>query len=139
MIGIHTSLEDYQLAFFLNKYLNIHLKKASYGLDFKGKNGEASYTVFEYNNEELDYNLYVLSNICILENKSQELGLFDKIDVKAYLLPEKKNVDYFIKIDGAVTDVFVEEILQDIRKVTKIITSYIIETNTLKSKDFLIF
>jgi len=139
LIGIHTPLEDYQLAFFLNKHLHIHFKKANFSLDFNGKNGKAQYSVFEYNNQELEHDFFLLSNTCKIQNNSLSLGLFDTIALKAFLIPERKNVDYFIKIDGVVTDKFVEEKMTQIREITQVTTSYTIETNTLKSKDFLIF
>ena len=46
LLAIHTVLMDYRLAFFLNKFLNIDLKRMSKDLDISGQNG--FYSIFEY-------------------------------------------------------------------------------------------
>jgi len=56
-----------------------------------------------------------------------------------YLIAEKKKVDFFIKISGSVQYSFVLETIDKIKKIDQVITSYSIDKNTLKSKDFLIF
>ena len=45
LIGIHSTLEDYRLAFLLNKHLGVNFKRASYDLDFENKNNN-SFTSF---------------------------------------------------------------------------------------------
>jgi len=35
LIGIHTALEDFKLAYLLNKNLDTHFSKANYSLDFE--------------------------------------------------------------------------------------------------------
>ena len=136
LIGIHSVLEDYQLAFFLNKHLKIHLKRASFNIEYKNK---TKYSVFEYIDEELDCNFYLFSNTCKVKDEDLKSGLFETMDSTMYLVPERKNIDYFIKIEGEINDAFVLEKIKQVRKVSQISISYIIETNTLKSKDFLIF
>ena len=39
LLAIHSVLIDYRLAFFLNKHLNIELKRAPNDLDISGQNG----------------------------------------------------------------------------------------------------
>lgn len=137
LIGVHSTLEDYQLAFFLNKNLKIKLTKATYNLDFKNTN--ACYSVFEYINEELDYSCYLIANIYKSIATSANTGFFKESETITYLIPEKKTVDYFLKITGNIESGFIEKNLEKINAIPQIITSYKIKTNTLKSKDFLIF
>ncbi len=136
LIGLHSTLEDYQLAFFLNKNLKFKLTKASYDLDFKDKS--SSFSVFEYINEGLDYSCYLISNIYKSTIESTKKGFFKESEAVAYLIPEKK-VDYFLKIEGNIKSGFIENNIEKINSIPQIITSYKIKTNTLKSKDFLIF
>ena len=43
LIGIHTALEDFKLAYLLNKNLDTHFSKANYSLDFESN---ASFSVY---------------------------------------------------------------------------------------------
>ena len=137
LIGVHSALEDYQLAFFLNKYLKIDLKRASFNIEYK--NSKASYSVFESIDEILDYSFHLLSNTYKTKDEFLNFGLFDTIASTMYLVPERKKIDYFIRIEGEVNEKFVFEKIEQICKMPQITTSYIIDTNQLKSKDFLIF
>ena len=56
-----------------------------------------------------------------------------------YLIPEKKRVDYFIKIVGERNEFLIQKTLDRIKGINQIVTSYTIDTDTLKSKEFLIF
>jgi hypothetical protein len=139
LIGIHTTLEDYKLAYLLNQHLKISFKKAKFNLDFENKNNNASFSIFEYTNLQYDFDWFLISN-SIKEDKatiSNGLPLFT--ETKTYLIPEKKNIDFFIKISGDIELELVRKTIQKIKGVNQIITSYQIDKNSLKSKDFLIF
>jgi hypothetical protein len=60
-------------------------------------------------------------------------------ETKTYLIPEKKKVDFFIKVSGELGFDFVTKIIDKVKNIEQVITSYPIDKNTLKSKDFLIF
>ena len=49
LIAIHTRLEDYRLAYLLNKYLGLKFKRKDHDIDFKYL--ESSYSIFEWDNE----------------------------------------------------------------------------------------
>lgn len=140
LIGIHTTLNDYKLAYLLNGILNSLFKKASYCLDIKIKNDvKTSFSVYEYLNLKSDHNWFLINNVSKHKIKSEEIGLFAENTVINYLVPEKKKVDYFIKIEGDFDYTFIENAVQKIKQIPQVITSYQIEVDTLKSKDFLIF
>ena len=46
LIAIHCSIEDYRLAYLLNKYLGISLTRKPEDLDFN--KGTTKYSIFEY-------------------------------------------------------------------------------------------
>ena len=58
---------------------------------------------------------------------------------KTYLIPEKKKVDYFIKIVGEPNQELIYKTVNKINKINQVVTSYTVEKHTLKSKQYLIF
>ncbi len=139
LIGIHTTLNDYRLAYLLNKHLQIKFSRANYDLDFLQKNGESSYTVYEYTNAKLYQDWFLISNIFKSTLEAESTSLFDKSDAITYLIPEKKKVDFFLKIEGEFDYDFIVKLIDKTNQIPQIITSYKVEVNSLKSKDFLIF
>lgn len=137
LIGVHAAVEDYRLAFLLNKHLKTCFKRANYDLDFENKNYNSSYSIYEYTNKKQGYDSFLIANI--FKTKSKSVGLFSESETKTFLIPEKKKVDFFIKIEGGVTAYYVSKLIEQINEIPQVITSYNIETNTLKSKEFLIF
>lgn len=135
LIGVHTSLEDYQLAYLLNKNLHSKFIRADYNLDFKSKKSSSFYSIFEYNCDNQDW--FLISNI--YKTKSKSVGLFSESETKTFLIPEKKNIDYFLKIEGDFDEESIVSSVEKINQIPQIITSYTIEPKTLKSKEFLIF
>jgi len=139
LIGIHTALEDYKLAYLINQELNIQFNKASFNLDFQNKKSDASFSVFMYQNFSHDSEWYLIANSSKRENKAEEKGLLLSTEIKNYLIPEKKKIDYFIKIIEDISAKNLSEKVNKIKSINQVITSYIIDRNSLKSKDILIF
>jgi hypothetical protein len=139
LIGIHTALEDFKLAYLLNKNLNISFKKSKDQLNFENQNKDFSFSIFQYTSHRFDFDWFLIANSSKRENQTVANELLLTTETKAYLIPEKKKVDFFIKITGEVKYNFVLKTVNIIKNIDQIITSYIIDKNTLKSKDFLIF
>ena len=55
------------------------------------------------------------------------------------LIPEKKNVDYFLKIEGRNDPDFINNLIDGLNEIRQIITTYSIDPSSLKSKEHLIF
>ena len=139
LIGIHTALEDFKLAYLLNKNLNTSFYKSKEDLIFEGQQKNASFSIFNYSNAEYDFDWFLIANSSKRENQTESNELLLTSETKTYLIPEKKKVDFFIKISGSLEYNFVAETIEKIKKIDQVITSYSIDKNTLKSKDFLIF
>lgn len=139
LIGIHTTVEDFKLAYLLNKNLSIGFTKSREDLCFTDVKKNASFSLFNYTNQELEYDWFLIANSSKRENQTQANELLLTSETKTYLIPEKKKVDFFIKILGNFDYDYISETVNDIKKINEIITSYHIDKNTLKSKDFLIF
>ncbi|MEX6626933.1 IPExxxVDY family protein [Tenacibaculum salmonis] len=139
LIGIHTMLNEYKLAYLLNRYLNIKFSQAAYNLDFTEKNNTSFYTVYEYTNTELGYDWFLIANVYKLNNKKVKTSLFEENYSVRYLVPEKQKIDFFLKIESGFDIEHIVKTIEVINNIPQIITSYEVEVESLKSKDFLIF
>jgi hypothetical protein len=142
LLAIHCGLEDYKLAYLLNKYLGINLSRMPRDLDYKYF--AASYSIYEWQDQVNEITWNLVSNQCRKEEDSlQSSGsLFNNQNkiLKTYqLLPEYKSVDYLIKITNESHNFNEKIVLNKIQTIPQIITSYSIDTEELKSKDNLIF
>ena len=138
LIGIHSTEEDYRLAYLINKHLNLNFVRYKQSLDFKDSNIE--FPLFEYKNEKTYINYYLINNKHLHVVNDQIInGLFGgDYSTTSYLLPEKKKVDYLLKVEGC-SENFIINLVEKLNRINQIITSYPIETITLKSKNNLIF
>ena len=139
LIGIHSALEDYRLAYLLNKNLDTRFAKSNKDLEFKKNKNKLSFSIFNFLHKKYDFEWFLIANSFKKENKTTANELLLTTETKLYLIPEKKKVDYFIKISGEIAPHYVLNIVQKIKNIEQVITSYKIDKNTLKSKDFLIF
>lgn len=142
LIAIHCRLEDYRLAYLLNKNLELNLKRKAEDLDFKYL--ESSYSFFEWNNEAEYVTWNLISNVC----KKEEDSLYstgtlfetnEKVLKTFHLISEYKKVDYFIKISDEIQSINEKLILSRLQAIPQIITSYTVDPLKIKSKDYLIF
>tara|TARA_B110000091_G_scaffold81408_1_gene89642 strand:+ start:2208 stop:2678 length:471 start_codon:yes stop_codon:yes gene_type:complete len=139
LIGIHTALEDFKLAYLLNKSLGTSFYKSREDLNFENQRKKASFSIFNYASVKYDFDWFLIANSSKRENQTESNELLLTSETKTYLIPEKKKVDFFLKISGDLAYNFVSETVDKIKKIDQVITSYSIDKNTLKSKDFLIF
>ncbi|SHL47700.1 hypothetical protein SAMN05443543_102153 [Flavobacterium flevense] len=144
LIAIHTSLEDYRLAYFINQQLPINLAKNADEVQINIKEGETKFSRFYYYDEEntVAWNLVQNINEVISEKNEQVQNLFSNtnegISTKVYLLPEFKKADYFLKIDSN-NSIDINEIKVILNTIDNITTAYTVETKQIKSKNNLIF
>ncbi len=145
LIAIHTSLEDYRLAYFINKKLLINLRKSENEIQINVKEGETYFSRFHYENFEkgMLWDLIQNKNEVIQQKKDNKQNLFSNLTLevltKVYLLPEYKKVDYFLKIENIQEYDYKNEIYSVLKQIDSIATVYGVETNKLKSKNNLIF
>ncbi|HTG65235.1 MAG TPA: IPExxxVDY family protein [Flavobacterium sp.] len=145
LIAIHTSLEDYRLAYFINQKLPINLAKSIDEVHINIKEGETKFSRFYYYDEEntVAWNLVQNINEVVSEKNEGVHNLFsdtsEDISTKVYLLPEFKKADYFLKIDNTDDSIDVNEIKTILNSIDNITTVYTVETKQIKSKNNLIF
>ncbi|RKE98720.1 IPExxxVDY family protein [Ichthyenterobacterium magnum] len=142
LLAIHCRLEDYRLAYLLNKHLGLNLKRKAQDLDYKYF--ASSYAIYEWENETQYTTWNLVANICKKEEDAlQSTGsLFSQQNkvLKTYnLLPEFKNVDYLVKVSNETLLFNEKHTLNKIQKIPQVITAYSIDVTKIKSKDNLIF
>jgi hypothetical protein len=145
LIAIHTSLEDYRLAYFINQNLPILLKKSDNTIQISNKEGETQFTRFLYEDEKtgISWDLIQNQNDIVVSSQRNNPGLFaesnSSFSTKIYLIPEFKKVDFFLKIENASAGIDLEMITSQIKKIERISTVYSVEVEKIKSKNNLIF
>ena len=137
LIAIHCSLEDFTLAYTLNKHLKCSFKRRNKNLIFSDT---ISLPVFEWKDIFNDRYWTLIANSSQSEESTTSTGFFtnEPSYKKQHLIPEYKNVDYFMKLEQEDLD-SESTILKSILAIPKIITAYTLNTDTLKSKNNLIF
>lgn len=138
LIALHSSLEDYAMGYAINRHLKSNFKRLSKDLDISGL---ASFSYFEWK-DEANHNYWTLiANTSTKEERSVGKDLFkDEPSFRTHrLLPEHKDVDYFLKIDQDDSMNGIAEIVNALLAIPKVQTAYVIDTDKLKSKTYLIF
>jgi|APEBP8051072210_1049370.scaffolds.fasta_scaffold00027_92 hypothetical protein len=140
--AIHTNLEAFRLAYFLNKTVGINLKvneNAKVVVQKETKHLFSNY-IFEDKKNDVFWNL--IENENQIETQSQTTDLFatqETFITKIYFIPEHKKVNYFLKVEGINNVYDSEEILEKIKTINRISACYELDINNLKSKNNLIY
>ena len=142
LLAIHCTIEDYRVAYLLNQYLQINLRRSQQDLDFDY--ATSSYSMYEWEDKNQQMIWSLVSNVC----KKEEEGivstgsLFNKQSkiIKTHnLIPEFKKADYLLKIDNDGNFINEKTIIQKVQEISQIAAVYSIDVSQLKSKENLIF
>jgi len=145
LLAIHTALEDYRLAYYINQVASIKLAKCNSEINIKSNAGETSFGHFGFEDtkKEAYWNLIQNKTQILSAKKQQGLGLFSQFEnhtfTKIYLLPEYRNVDYFLKIENINEMGYISSVVSKINTIKRINTVYLIDPEKIKSKNNLIF
>lgn len=145
LIAIHTTLEDYRLAYFINQKLHVNLNKSDKEIQITDKDGEVHFSRFHYYEKKKDISWDLIQNINeiiqLKEEDNQSLFTNFTIEVakKVFMLPEFKKVNYFLKIENSEEDTNLLKIQSELNSIDHIATNYIVDINKIKSKNNLIF
>ncbi|MCK5907673.1 MAG: IPExxxVDY family protein [Flavobacteriales bacterium] len=150
VIGINTILDDYELAYHLNNVIETYFVRCETDIDVqnKSKNELSYFSHFIYENVDEMEEWHLISNKYNTENKFSEKeevsqDLFSQnnqvTQITKYFIPEKKEVNYLLRIDFIENKKRVDDLINKIRSIPSITTAFSIEYNTLRSKRNLIF
>jgi hypothetical protein len=126
----------------LNQKLPIFLSKSKNEIQINIKEGITFFSRFIYENANTDCCWSLVQNkneVTTLSTNNQNLFGDTSFEVatKAFLLPELKKVDYFLKIENS--DAEMEKIIASMNTISQIATVYCVDSNNIKSKNNLIF
>ena len=141
LIAIHSDLDEFRLAFFLNKKLNISLKRKNNDIYFSEQ--DANYSSYEFLDDTKYLKWIFFSNKSLVSEKSpdQDLSLFSKGSTalnEMNLLSQQKSVDYFLIIENIANKTYIDKVLKKISEISGVITSFLSD-NKLENKENLIF
>lgn len=145
IIALHTSLEDYRLAYFINRGIAIRLIKNDSDIQSQVKEGETSFVRFTFEDKKNDIKWDLVQNKNEIEGKENRVtqDLFsnskNSFSSLGYLLPEYKKVDFFLKIENAEKEIDITEIVSKISAIDGITMVYNVDKDKIKSKNNLIF
>ena len=141
LIAIHSSLEDYRLAYFVNRELEIRLEKCLKDISFIQKKNKAYFSRYTFEDDANDaaWNLIQNKN-SLVSTQITNISLFTEaglsVTTSALFIPELKTVDYILKVENAEAE---DDVISKLLDIKYIATAYKIDHYKLKSKNNLIF
>ena len=140
LIAVHSSLDDYKLAYMLNKELGIQLSKNLAYVEIAIPEGKSAFSNYIFDDEKNDVVWTLIENkTTIINSNKQTTSLFEQVDITVFLLPEFKKADYLLKIENIDYGFESESIIEKIQEIKNVTTAYTIDITNLKSKNNLIF
>lgn len=142
LFAIHCTLEDYRIAYILNKQLQINLQRKPQDIDVQYTT--SSFSIYEWEDKKQQTIWNLVSNVCKKEEESiaSSGSLFEtqsKILRTHNLIPEYKKVNYLLKINNDGNYINERAILHKIQEIPQVAAVFSIDASQLKSKDNLIF
>jgi hypothetical protein len=124
ILGISTGLPDFQLAWHINSEINVHLKRVGdHQIAFRD-NKFLRTSLFQYTTDNL--------SVVMIRNKVNESESF------AFVVPEAKNIDYFLIIQDDTGDLEIVNVKNTLSKIKNVILVQKMDVQKLKSIDNLI-
>ncbi len=123
LIGISCHLKDYRLSYLLNHYLELEfIKMDDFFVSASPKKNPDSFSFYHCTDED-HYNAYFL-----LSNRGQEF----------VLLPEMRQTDFLLLVEGPFKKSQLDQIQQKIRNIPNVLTCYEIKFSSLKNYESLL-
>jgi hypothetical protein len=130
IILINTVLEDYKLAFHLNKIMPFQFSKSLKPAFIKNKN-KYDFEFYKYENEVDNVFWYLIPNKKTILKELKTLSLFDEnIQKTIYFLKEFNKFDYIIKLTD--DNIIVIDFLKKINQINNISSAIIVEREKTK-------
>ena len=124
LIAITTSLRDYRICHYINKYLNFGFTKtADLEVDIIQAGRPVYFSLYKYHWESSETDFYFIAN------KGSD----------GYLVPEMRKVDYFIMIRNYIADDELDKMITDLNKIQEIVAAVKIDPKKIKSRENLLF
>lgn len=124
LIGIASHENDYRLTWALNKKLNLgFVKTKDLEINHPKHKINIKYSMYSYE-DEMEYLTFSL-----ISNKSD----------KGFLLPDKKNIDFILKVSGHPDMDTISKLVDDLKKVDIIITAFLLNDISNKVRKVFVY
>ncbi|NDG47044.1 MAG: IPExxxVDY family protein [Flavobacteriia bacterium] len=137
LLALHTSIEAYQIAFFLNQHCQTQFKRIE---DIILKNQAACFALFEWDNPLLDQKVSLFSNQYSadeVQTQENNTTLFDlPLRNQVSLFSEFKQVDFFIKSSRKE---LIQRLLKPLNSWNAVSMVYALSSSKMKNQLNLIF
>ncbi len=138
LIALHSPLEDFALAYAINRHFQAKLKRLAKDLEL---GNHAHFPIFEWNDDINDRNWLLVANHCMGEPATSYTGdLFAELPspMTYTLVPEYREVDFVLKLESEnLWDA--RDIARQLGSIPRITAAYTLDSKKLKSKNNLIF
>ena len=142
LFALRSSLEDYRLAYFLNKCPEFLFKRMPKDLHcvINGKN--IYFSTFEDNSLDYEKSCYLISNKSLYKTRFETnnnlfpSGLFVN---NAFLIPELSKFDFLLKLIGVWKKKEMKTISKNLNMITEIDSETQVDLNKIKSINNLVF
>ena len=137
LIALHSSMSDFSIVYAINEVLMSKFARAPKDLELSEYK---AFPFFEWQDDTQDRYWILISNESTKKERLIRDGLFqdEPSFAKHHLVPEYKEVDYFIKIEHD-DDINEALLLKELLMIPRIITAYSVDADVLKSRNNLIF
>ncbi len=143
LFAIKSNIEDYRLAYFINKQLGIKLHHAP-SLQIKSVKGEGFFGHFHYNDIENQCNWRLIANKSYIHKTNLVDSSFDlfsneDISTEIYFLPEYKHIDFFLYRDDLENYFNQDTITVQVKQNQLISSVFPVDIDSIKHIENLIF
>ena len=137
LIALHSSLEDFAMVYAINLGIKTVFKRLPNDLELEA---QLSFPIFEWQDKVNDRYWTLIANSRTKKEETIRTDLFqdEPSFAKYHLIPEYKEVDYFIKIEHD-NDLNEPALVKSLLAIPKLVTAYSIDAERLKSRNNLIF
>ena len=123
LYGVSSHVANYRLAWGMNQLFDLDLERVDdIDLSF-GSSKKGNFSLYKFEDEESYSTLHLMSNRCSL----------------GYLIPELKQMDYFIQYWGPMSNMELDQFKNELRNSPSVLAVIDIDTMALKSRNNLLF
>jgi len=123
LFGISSHVANYRLAWGMNQLFEIDLERVDdIDLSF-GPKKKGNFSLYRFDDEESYTTFHLISNRCST----------------GYLIPELKQIDYFVQYWGPMSDEELGSFKDELRNIPSVLASMEIDPMELKSRNNLLF
>lgn len=123
LFGVSSHVANYRLAWGMNQLFELDLERVDdIDLSF-GPKKQGNFSIYRFDDEESYTTYHLISNRCS----------------SGYLIPELKQMDYFIQYWGPMSDDELNDFKNELRKIPSVLTAMDIDPMKLKSRNNLLF